>query len=50
MTSSAYDNPVFFEQYAQMSRSQQGLEGAGEWHQFKLLVKAQKKENAPCSP
>lgn len=30
-----YDNEQFFEQYAQMSRSRQGLSGAGEWHQFK---------------
>lgn len=30
-----YDNEQFFEQYAQMSRSCQGLSGAGEWHQFK---------------
>ena len=25
-----YDNPEFFAAYAQMSRSQQGLDGAGE--------------------
>lgn len=30
-----YDNEEFFVQYAQMSRSRQGLSGAGEWHQFK---------------
>ena len=29
------DNEEFFVQYAQMSRSRQGLSGAGEWHQFK---------------
>ena len=28
-----YDNPDFFEAYAQMYRSQAGLDGAGEWHQ-----------------
>ena len=27
----------FFNQYAQMTRSKQGLSGAGEWHQFKKL-------------
>ena len=32
-----YDNPEFFEAYAQMSRSQYGLEGAGEWYQLQPL-------------
>lgn len=32
-----YDDPAFFEAYAQMSRSQQGLPGAGEWHQLQPL-------------
>lgn len=32
-----YDNRRFFDQYSNMSRSQQGLSGAGEWHQFKAL-------------
>lgn len=32
-----YDNKQFFDQYAQMMRSQQGLSGAGEWHQFKAM-------------
>lgn len=32
-----YDNPEFFNAYAQMSRSQFGLEGAGEWHQLKPM-------------
>lgn len=32
-----YDDPEFFEAYSQMSRSQLGLEGAGEWHQLKSL-------------
>lgn len=32
-----YDNKQFFDQYAKMSRSQQGLSGAGEWHQLKAL-------------
>jgi 2-polyprenyl-3-methyl-5-hydroxy-6-metoxy-1,4-benzoquinol methylase len=32
-----YDDKKFFDEYAQMSRSQQGLSGAGEWHQFKAL-------------
>ena len=32
-----YDNPEFFAAYAQMSRSQQGLDGAGEWHTLQAL-------------
>lgn len=32
-----YDDGCFFNEYAQMMRSQQGLAGAGEWHQFKNL-------------
>lgn len=32
-----YDDNKFFEEYAQMSRSQKGLSGAGEWHQFRAL-------------
>lgn len=32
-----YDDDTFFEQYSKMARSQQGLSGAGEWHQLKNL-------------
>lgn len=32
-----YDQPDFFSAYAQMSRSQYGLDGAGEWHQLQPL-------------
>ena len=32
-----YDNPDFFNEYASMSRSRYGLDGAGEWHQLKPL-------------
>lgn len=32
-----YDNERFFEEYAKMSRSRNGLNAAGEWHQLKLL-------------
>ena len=35
-----YDNESFFHQYAQMSRSKQGLSAAGEWHQLKPLFPA----------
>lgn len=37
MAINEYDNEVFFNEYAKMSRSQFGLEGAGEWHQFKCM-------------
>lgn len=30
-----YDDAAFFEKYSQMSRSVQGLKGAGEWHEFR---------------
>ena len=32
-----YDDAHFFQCYAMLGRSQQGLSGAGEWHQFKAL-------------
>ena len=32
-----YENEVFFQQYAQMPRSREGLSAAGEWHQLKPL-------------
>jgi len=32
-----YDNEIFFEEYAKMSRSTDGLSAAGEWHQLKPL-------------
>lgn len=35
--SNTYDNETFFNQYAQMPRSEQGLDAAGEWHQLKGL-------------
>lgn len=34
---SIYDDAEFFNVYAAMARSQQGLEAAGEWHQLKTL-------------
>ncbi|MDL2237116.1 class I SAM-dependent methyltransferase [Christensenellaceae bacterium OttesenSCG-928-K19] len=38
MKENKYDDPVFFDKYAQMERSQKGLAGAGEWHEFKKLL------------
>ena len=32
-----YDDERFFSQYAQMSRSREGLSAAGEWHQMRRL-------------
>lgn len=32
-----YDNETFFKEYAKMSRSREGLNAAGEWHQLKPL-------------
>jgi len=33
-----YDDPVFFEKYAAMSRSRLGLDGAGEWETLSRLL------------
>lgn len=32
-----YDDKEFFDEYAKMTRSKEGLLGAGEWHQFRML-------------
>lgn len=32
-----YDNKNFFDEYAKMPRSREGLSAAGEWHQLKPL-------------
>ena len=37
MAFNEYDNETFFQEYAKMSRSRQGLSGAGEWHQLQPL-------------
>ena len=34
---SEYDNPTFFEEYAKMARSREGLSAAGEWTQLRQL-------------
>lgn len=33
-----YDDPIFFEAYSNMTRSKNGLQGAGEWHDFQQLM------------
>lgn len=38
MKQNKYDDPVFFEKYSQMNRSQQGLAGAGEWETLQKLL------------
>lgn len=38
MKENKYDNPSFFEAYANMMRSRKGLEGAGEWHALRQLL------------
>ena len=38
MKENKYDDPVFFEKYSQMSRSQMGLAGAGEWEDLQKLL------------
>ena len=38
MKENKYDDPIFFEKYSQMSRSKQGLQGAGEWETLKELL------------
>jgi len=37
MKENKYDEDSFFEQYSQMSRSVNGLEGAGEWHVLRKM-------------
>lgn len=38
MTVNHYNNPDFFKKYSQMSRSTQGLAGAGEWSELQKLL------------
>lgn len=38
MKQNKYDDPAFFSAYEQMTRSVNGLEGAGEWHILKELI------------
>ena len=38
--SNAYDNERFFDEYAKMPRSKDGLRAAGEWHQLEPLFPA----------
>lgn len=38
MKENKYDNEQFFKQYSQMSRSVEGLKGAGEWHVLRQML------------
>ncbi|MVW36185.1 class I SAM-dependent methyltransferase, partial [Escherichia coli] len=38
MAQNIYDNPAFFEGYAQLPRSVQGLDGAPEWPALKAML------------
>lgn len=38
MKENKYDNDKFFNQYSQMSRSTDGLKGAGEWHTLEKML------------
>lgn len=38
MKENRYDDPTFFDKYAQMDRSQKGLAGAGEWPALQKLL------------
>lgn len=38
MKEDKYDDPVFFEKYAEMTRSRLGLAGAGEWPAFEKML------------
>ncbi|MBZ2175456.1 class I SAM-dependent methyltransferase [Schnuerera sp. xch1] len=38
MKQNKYDDDVFFDKYRNMSRSKNGLEGVGEWHELKNML------------
>lgn len=38
MKQNKYDDDIFFNKYSKMSRSKNGLEGAGEWHELKNML------------
>ena len=38
MKENKYDDQRFFQKYSEMSRSQQGLAGAGEWPELQKLL------------
>lgn len=38
MKENKYDDPVFFNRYSKMLRSEKGLQGAGEWHVLQKML------------
>ena len=38
MKENKYDDNIFFQKYSQMSRSQKGVAGEGEWETLKKMV------------
>lgn len=38
MKENKYDNDKFFNEYSKMTRSTEGLKGAGEWHELKKML------------
>ncbi|MCI9605332.1 MAG: class I SAM-dependent methyltransferase [Oscillospiraceae bacterium] len=38
MKENRYDDPLFFDKYGQMTRSREGLSGAGEWRELERLL------------
>ncbi|GEQ48595.1 hypothetical protein TK11N_04470 [Tetragenococcus koreensis] len=44
---SNYDDPNFFNAYAEMDRSKYGLKGAGEWHRLKRSIPQLCWKNSP---
>lgn len=44
MKENKYDDETFFEQYSKMSRSTQGLSGAGEWHALRSIMPSMTKK------
>ena len=38
MKENRYDDPIFFEKYSHMLRSERGLAGAGEWPALEKLL------------
>lgn len=38
MKENKYDDEVFFQKYSEMSRSKEGLKGAGEWQEFRKML------------
>lgn len=40
MKENKYDDEIFFDRYSQMSRSVNGLKGAGEWHALRSMFPA----------